>query len=364
MKRALGLAAGMAAVLATAASAQDLFGLGIDPAATPSASLPAAVAPAPGFAAGTRRNLLTLDDAYRGRLRQALLRMKERNVYDRFVTMHHGVMNTAHGVPAFLAWHRAAIREFEKELQREDAGLSLPYWDFTAPDPDSRVWHDDFLGGAGQAVLNWTGADGQAKTWTLRRGPFSPRQALVPNHRLDQTTFSDFRVELEGPLHNSAHVAVGGDVGNAMTAPRDPFFFFLHANVDRLWWEWQEARRQRWEAANAGQDYYTVRANDEYDDEGLGTSEWQGIDQAMWPFNGQALPSGVSMDGAEMPALAPWSQRPVTYSPRSVLDARRLGYSYEPTTSPPPPAERSGLKGTPGGPGDAGDPGTVGGPPQ
>ena len=82
------------------------------------------------------------------------------------------------------------------------------------------------------------------------------------------TTFEVFRVQLEGrPLtlearmHDGGHFAVGGDMSNLFSAPGgasarvclpimmaddqthcclDPLFFLHHANLDRIWWNWQQ----------------------------------------------------------------------------------------------------------------------------
>jgi tyrosinase len=31
----------------------------------------------------------------------------------------------------------------------------------------------------------------------------------------------------------------GGSTGSIPTAPADPIFWMHHANIDRLWWQWQ-----------------------------------------------------------------------------------------------------------------------------
>lgn len=66
------------------------------------------------------------------------------------------------------------------------------------------------------------------------------------------TSYSDigsFQDNMQGPfaygipeygVHASAHYMVGGDPGgDFFTSPGDPFFWFLHAEIDRIWWLWQ-----------------------------------------------------------------------------------------------------------------------------
>lgn len=51
--------------------------------------------------------------------------------------------------------------------------------------------------------------------------------------------FSTFQFELEG-LHDRVHNAIGGNMSTA-ASPSDPLFFLHHANIDRLWAQWQAA---------------------------------------------------------------------------------------------------------------------------
>jgi len=56
---------------------------------------------------------------------------------------------------------------------------------------------------------------------------------IAKDHKYDQ-----FREDIEGYPHGGVHNAICGDMCN-MHSPNDPLFFLHHANVDRLWWKWQ-----------------------------------------------------------------------------------------------------------------------------
>lgn len=64
------------------------------------------------------------------------------------------------------------------------------------------------------------------------------------------TTFETFSPKLEGDvgrgfdaigLHSSGHSIVGGDMSDMWTSPADPLFYVFHANIDRIWANWQKA---------------------------------------------------------------------------------------------------------------------------
>ena len=88
-------------------------------------------------------------------------------------------------------------------------------------------------------------ADGGPHTVTRNIGAFAtlPNAAAVAA-AMANGTFNTFAPALEG-VHNSGHVWVGGSMGSIPTAPTDPVFWMHHAEIDRIWAEWQ--------AANPGQ---------------------------------------------------------------------------------------------------------------
>lgn len=67
---------------------------------------------------------------------------------------------------------------------------------------------------------------------------------------LEAETFTEFDhrfqgvgIEVDGmTIHAGGHLSVGGDigdVGNMYSSPGDPLFYLHHANLDRLWDQWQ-----------------------------------------------------------------------------------------------------------------------------
>ena len=72
----------------------------------------------------------------------------------------------------------------------------------------------------------------------------------VVDWTLAATTYGEFDHRLQGTgiepegmtIHAGGHLGVGGDIGeigNMYSSPGDPLFYLHHANLDRLWNQWQ-----------------------------------------------------------------------------------------------------------------------------
>jgi hypothetical protein len=268
------------------------------------------------------------------------------SIYDQFVQEHYDSFSSgqAHGGPAFLAWHREYLLQFEQALQQVNPTVTIPYWDFTVP--SSSLWTTKFMGGNGDPTDNFivkTGPFAQG-SWALAfDGPDLRRDFgdLVPtlptaddvNAAFNATQYDvfpfdvgspidqSFRNNLEGfnhptaesELHNRVHDWIGGSMAIAYS-PNDPVFWLLHADIDRLWAQWQ--------AANPGDQY----------DPTTGAASGHNLTDPMTPF-------GVT--------------------PQSVLDHQALGYLYDtelgggggggsprpPSPGPPPAGSHGGHGG-------------------
>ncbi len=162
--------------------------------------------------------------------------------YRAFVNLHVDAMSMTHmaawGVHYmsgplsngrnFLAWHRRFVRQLELRLQREKAGVTIPYWD----------WVSD------RALPMAISAPALLSSWSVTRSwnPSPLPTATDVTAVMAIADFATFQLAVEH-LHDRVHVAVGGNMDTS-ASPSDPAFFLHHANIDRLWEQWQQAHPQ------------------------------------------------------------------------------------------------------------------------
>lgn len=123
----------------------------------------------------------------------------------------------------FLPWHRAYLLKFEKALRVIDDTLTIPYWDWEVDKGDLHGFQD-LLGDAHREI--------DRSKWFV--GPDE-----VDNLISNNASYLDFAMALETGLHNKGHGWIGGTM-NTMGSPKDPAFWFHHAQVDHIWARWQQ----------------------------------------------------------------------------------------------------------------------------
>jgi tyrosinase len=250
------------------------------PSQSPSQMVPAT----PSATVSVRRNIYSLSPEEVQRLVAAINTIRANGVYDRYMQMHMEAMmtmtplndpisdrNAAHRGPVFLPWHRAYIWEFEQQLKALDPSVSLPYWAFEQENPNALplVFSARYFGGDGNTVqqdrvtdspFNWMFTRRIARDTEAEGVRTLPSQndvnAVMQIREYDTFPFNEnsqgFRTAMEGwtgtnapwGMHNRVHRYVGGDMLPDETMSRnavnDPIFWLVHANVDRLWWQWQQ----------------------------------------------------------------------------------------------------------------------------
>jgi tyrosinase len=202
-----------------------------------------------------RRNIDCLSADELHALREALAALFAASPSDPFsfatlASFHGGppVSYCAHGAPGFFTWHRAYLLAFENALRVHGCGVSLPYWDWSSG-PSTGVpaacRDATYVNRSGAAVPNplYSGpraAGGQ----TSRRSNIDTTAfddlATAAQTAMSATSFSSFQNQMNG-VHGSVHVRTGGDMASVPTAAYDPIFYLHHANIDRLWANWQAA---------------------------------------------------------------------------------------------------------------------------
>jgi tyrosinase len=294
-----------------------------------------------------RKDANTLSSAERDRFLEALARLNDAGagVFQVFREMHVGrATEEAHGRPGFLPWHRAYLLDLERELQLLDPSVTLPYWRFDVA--AERLFHPAFLGGAtpqglvrfapGNPLRFWV-TDGVPGIHRLPEfdtaagpaqdadspGPIPSELETLSLGQAEGSPYLAFWENMEMSPHGYAHVSFGGSISSIGTAARDPLFFLLHANVDRLWAKWQWLFRR-----------FDVTEASTY---GPGGRVGHELDDSMWPWNGisgglrpPTAPGGELATSltASAPTATPRVREMFDYQGRLHAESR-LGFDYD-----------------------------------
>jgi tyrosinase len=301
-----------------------------------------------------RKNAQTLPAPERDRFLAALgtLNARGRGAYRDFRDMHtDATTREMHGSPGFLAWHRAYVLDLERALQAIDPTVALPYWRFDEPAPN--LFTQDFLGepngdGAvsfrpGHALDQWTTDQELGITRNPDFDVNGPADVIdeMATMRLG-TTFTRFamgRRGMEIDPHGGAHVSFSeaSPIHFIGTAVRDPLFFMLHANVDRLWakWQWVNHRTRA-----ADPDAFAPTA---------ANNVGHHLGDTMWPWNGiTGRPRPRTAPGGPFPATASTPAPGSKPEVQSMLDhlavngGDPLGYAYDDVPFELPPTVVAG----------------------
>jgi len=283
-----------------------------------------------------RKNANKLTPGERDRLVAAFAQLNNQGMgrFADFRDMHTRLSSAqAHGAKGFLPWHRAYLLDLERELQNIDPSVALPYWRFDQAAPN--LFTPDFFGVSDQLGTVSFSATNPLQFWTtdgvqgINRRPFFNTANAPGGLRTEAQTFAlgtaypDF-LEMEIDPHGSAHVSFGGSISSVPTAAKDPLFFLLHCNVDRLWAKWQR-RNGRFDPAVAAS-YDSVPAP-------IGHN----LPDTMWPWNGvtggtrpPTAPGGAmaSSPCVSAPGGQPQVNQTLDYQGR-INTGSRLGFDYD-----------------------------------
>jgi tyrosinase len=287
-----------------------------------------------------RKNANTLTPGERDRFVAAFAQLNNQGAgrFADFRNMHTLVSKPqAHGAAGFLPWHRAYLLDLERELQAIDPSVSLPYWRFDQPAPNIftreflgvsdpigtvqfsatnplQFWKTDGVQGINRRPLNNWNTTTQAAP-----GAFTEAQTLALG-----TQYPGFRT-MEFNPHGTAHTVWGGSISSIPTAAKDPLFFLLHCNVDRLWAKWQR-QNGRFDPAQAAS----------YDSN-PGNPIGHNLPDTMWPWNGitggtrpPTAPGGAMASSlcVSAPGPQPRVRDGLDYQ-GSVNAVSRLGFDYD-----------------------------------
>ncbi|WP_439697023.1 tyrosinase family protein [Mucilaginibacter sp. AW1-7] len=291
-----------------------------------------------------RKDANKLSDAERDRFVQAFGVLNSSGKFQPFRDMHvQTSLAEAHGNYGFLPWHRAYLLDLERQLQAIIPSVTLPYWKFDSPAPN--IFTLAFMGVSGNlGNVQFTDAH-PFRTWKtdtdvgiIRTPKFQTAtekaSEVVRNDSQTIAISNQFMqfTSMEGDPHGSAHNSFNGSISNPATAPKDPLFYLLHTNVDRLWARWQSQYKRTDLASTATYPF-------------LGAAGTPGsirighnLKDTLWPWNNVHTPPrpnfpppGNGMPGSpEVPApgISPRLADMIDYQGKH--DARAyLGFDYD-----------------------------------
>ncbi|KAJ2633980.1 hypothetical protein H4R22_000068 [Coemansia sp. RSA 1290] len=204
-----------------------------------------------------RRNAASLSAQDWQSISNVLRQMHDDGVLSRFGASHDRLFNRVHGNTCFFPFHRRYVLEFENIARQYDSNFVVPYWDAT----------ESFRNPAADPILSSTalGTNGQGNDHCLANGVQGEMQLSYPSQHClrrnyDQgntigpwyspeiissyiqsdTSLATFRENIEYSIHGAVHLGMGGEM-NTGYAAQDFSFMVHHANLDRLWWDWQNA---------------------------------------------------------------------------------------------------------------------------
>jgi tyrosinase len=298
-------------------------------------------------------------------------------------------INFGHWNIGFCAWHREYLRRFELELQKLVPGVTVPYWDWSNhTQARTRIFINDFMGplltpiaqGAPRPMTTgffssngptqtpaWLPAN--AKGWrippslqeiqypatnpnrqtlqsTLHRGssgetwpPSSAQMTHLSQLNVSQVGYHKFWFfwnQLEAgmpdvtppfaaiPTHNAAHRFIGGHMGGAYS-PNDPIFWLHHANVDRIWAQWQKFQLGIGGSHPRSADYPPITQSDPWNNDPIPLGHR--LNDEMWPWVTNPGNFSAEVDPQITALLTGFPQTPVR-KVSDVLDPVAMGYDY------------------------------------
>ena len=160
--------------------------------------------------------------------------------FDKQDLVHFNLFNSGiHNSLRFLPWHREFVNRYEALLREVKPALTLLYWDWTTDPSPTIIGPGGFMGVSSGAV----GAPFAGFGLSRGKPAGAPTAAgLLPGYQtvttLPSANYSTLWSNVEVPSHNAAHCYINGTMCSG-NAARDPIFFMLHANCDRIWALWQ-----------------------------------------------------------------------------------------------------------------------------
>ncbi|KAJ1666626.1 hypothetical protein IW140_002615 [Coemansia sp. RSA 1813] len=307
-----------------------------------------------------RRDILSLSPQEWNRMVSVFNRMQADGWIARFADIHNREFGNIHGNDNFFPFHRRFLREFEEVGQGYDPSFAVPYWDELRDSRSpaaSTVLSSRLLGGNGFGSCV---RDGFEASWTLS---FPSPHCLARQYDMGSQIqpwyspeyiysvmqrYSDmhgFRENIEYSIHGSVHLGIGGDMGTYWS-PNDFAFYLHHANLDRIWDQWQSwGNSMTMDGRNQNGIPMSMNLPLPYYGEPVGSTMRIGVGRMCFRYagngGGRSAAGTIALVSAPLRGGLGSADSGLSRLPRSVLEkwfptiAREVGPNGGATTMPP-----------------------------
>ncbi|KAH9208163.1 hypothetical protein DL95DRAFT_373581 [Leptodontidium sp. 2 PMI_412] len=178
------------------------------------------------------------------------------SLYDDFPYVHQKYNTIIHHVAGFLPWHRYFGQVYEDALR--ECGYEGAATGQTIRCVDSGPFsklRPSYIALSVTEVIQEEHCffrsltDGDTEASRISANFYNATYIDIVQ---SEETFETYRLKLEGGPHGTIHSVLGGEM-NPTTSPNEPLFFLHHAQIDRLWWKWQQENPSNREFEYAGQ---------------------------------------------------------------------------------------------------------------
>ncbi|CAE6441997.1 unnamed protein product [Rhizoctonia solani] len=188
---------------------------------------------------------------------------RSKTILDDFTYVHYELRDIVHHVAVFLPWHRWFLEMHVVELEKCGYTGAMPYWDWTRDSGTAA----NFLNSEMFHPTKGFGSLGITEA-CVEDGPYAGMQINIPEPHclkrgfdpiftepklwtkreiskiMENPDFLNFWNQTERIPHDKVHDAVGGDLREHYS-PNDPLFYLHHAQIDRMWAQWQGRNKTR-----------------------------------------------------------------------------------------------------------------------
>ncbi|KAJ9083885.1 hypothetical protein DSO57_1029978 [Entomophthora muscae] len=195
-----------------------------------------------------RKDIREMSEGEANRYFNAVKKLNSRSRLDRW-DLYAGTQHRYPNIqdpPLYLAWNRMILYAVEKDLQKIDSNVTIPYWDWTAysnhPDSDPIFLNPNIQTSCikGETSSHHQSSKQNRKCFTRKHAfqAFSACVAGIDKNNLRLNSITSLAETMKDTSQGNASDRISSYSHGSMS-PRSLLLYSQHAFIDKLWFDWQ-----------------------------------------------------------------------------------------------------------------------------